>query len=66
MELLRGLGHTVVEQRLDFRARDVPVILGLLFRAIHDFVGEVERPARLERRTRGLRAARDARLRPHA
>ena len=51
-DILRGLGHTVVEQEIDFRARDVPVILGLLFRAIHDFVGEVERPARLERRSR--------------
>ena len=51
-DVLRGLGHTVVEQEIDFRARDVPVILGLLFRAIHDFVGEVERPARLERRSR--------------
>ena len=54
VELLRGLGHTVVERDVDFRPRDVPVILGLLFRAIHDFVGEVERPARLERRSRAL------------
>ena len=52
VDVLRGLGHTVVEQDVDFRPRDVPVILGLLFRAIHDFVGEVERPARLERRSR--------------
>ena len=54
VDLLRGLGHTVVERDVDFRPRDVPVILGLLFRAIHDFVGEVERPARLERRSRAL------------
>ena len=59
-EVLRGLGHTVVEREIDFRARDAPVILGLLFRAIHDFVGEVERPARLERRSRAL--ARPGRL----
>ena len=32
----------------------MPVILGLMFRAIRDFVGEVERPQRLERRTRAL------------
>ena len=54
VDLLRGLGHTVVEQDVDFRLRDVPVILGLLFRGIHDFVEEVDRPARLERRTRAL------------
>ena len=54
VELLRELGHTVVERDVDFRPRDAPVILGLLFRAIHDFVAEVERPARLERRSRAL------------
>ena len=54
VEVLRGLGHTVVERDVDFRARDVPVILGLLFRAVHDFVGEIERPSRLERRSRAL------------
>src|SRR3954452_11028650 len=59
-DLLRELGHTVVEQDVDFRARDVPVILGLLFRAIHDFVAEVDRPARLEHRSRAL--ARPGRL----
>jgi amidase len=53
-ELLRGLGHHVVEREVDFRPRDVPVILGLMFRAIRDFVDEVERPQRLERRTRAL------------
>ena len=36
------------------------MILGLLFRAIHDFVAEVDRPARLERRSRAL--ARPGRL----
>ena len=59
-DILRRLGHTVVEREIDFRPRDVPVILGLLFRAVHDFVGEVERPARLERRSRAL--ARPGRL----
>jgi len=60
VELLRELGHTVVERDVDFRPRDAPVILGLLFRAIHDFVAEVDRPARLERRSRAL--ARPGRL----
>lgn len=53
-DLLRSLGHTVVDGEIDMRSRDVPVILGLMFRAIRDFVGEVERPQRLERRTRAF------------
>jgi amidase len=53
-ELLRSMGHEVVERDIDFQLRDVPVILGLMFRAIRDFVHEVERPERLERRTRAL------------
>jgi amidase len=53
-DMLRSLGHDVVEGHIDFRVRDVPVILGLMFRAIRDFVEEVERPQRLERRTRAL------------
>jgi amidase len=53
-EALRELGHTVVEGETGFAARDIPVILGLLFRAIRDFVAEVERPQRLERRTRAI------------
>jgi amidase len=53
-DLLRSLGHEVVERDIDFRALDVPILLGLMFRAIRDFVGEIERPQRLERRTRAL------------
>jgi amidase len=53
-DLLRSLGHEVAEAELDFRVRDVPVIVGLMFRGIHDFVQEIERPQRLERRTRAL------------
>jgi amidase len=53
-DLLRSLGHEVVEAKIDFRVRDVPVIVGLMFRGIHDFVHEIERPSRLERRTRAL------------
>ncbi|WP_028062069.1 amidase family protein [Solirubrobacter soli] len=53
-DLLQDLGHEVIERDPDFRARDVPVILGLMFRGIRDFVGEVEQPQRLERRTRHI------------
>ena len=53
-DLLRSLGHTVTEQTLDMRIRDVPVILGVMFRLIHDLVDSVERPQRLERRTRAF------------
>src|SRR3954451_17089999 len=59
-DLLRDLGHEVVERDVDFRTRDVPVILGLMFRGIRDFVSEVELPRRLERRTRHI--ARPGRL----
>jgi amidase len=53
-ELLRGLGHEVVERDPDFRARDVPLLLALLFRGIRDLVAEIDRPQRLERRTRAI------------
>ena len=53
-DLLRSIGHEVVERDIDFRVRDNPVIVGLMFRAIRDFVQEVEHPQRLERRTRAL------------
>ncbi|HWM10055.1 MAG TPA: amidase family protein, partial [Solirubrobacteraceae bacterium] len=46
--------HEVVERDIDFRVRDNPVILGLIFRAIRDFVQEIEQPQRLERRSRAL------------
>jgi amidase len=51
-ELLRSLGHTVVDASNPIQARDVPVILGILFRGVRDLVAEVERPQRLELRTR--------------
>ena len=53
-DLVRSLGHTVVERKVDVRPRDFPVILGRMFRLIHDLVAEVERPQRLERRTRAF------------
>ena len=52
VELLRSLGHTVVDASNPISPRDVPVILGLMFRGIRDLVGEAERPQRLELRTR--------------
>jgi len=52
--LLRSLGHLVVERDIPFGFKDVPVILGLLFRGMHDFIGEIERQERLERRTRAM------------
>ena len=52
--LLRSLGHTVVEGKVDLRARDVPVIVGLILRGVRDLVAPAERPQRLERRTRAF------------
>ena len=58
--LLADLGHEVVDRDPDFRARDLPVVLAIMFRGIRDIVGEIERPHRLERRSRHL--ARPGRL----
>jgi amidase len=51
---LRSLGHRVVEGKVDLRARDVPVIVGLILRGVRDLVAPAERPQRLERRTRAF------------
>ena len=59
---LRALGHEVVERHVPARPQDVAVIVGLMLRGIRDFVDEVERHNRLERRTRAL--ARPGRLIP--
>jgi amidase len=53
-DLLREIGHEVVEAEVDLGLRDGAVIVGLLFRGIRDIVEEIERPQRLERRTRAL------------
>ncbi len=52
--LLRDLGHTVIEREVGLRPRDMPVLVALMLRAIRDLVLEVERPQRLERRTRAM------------
>jgi amidase len=52
--LLRSLGHTVVERDVDLRAGDVATVLGVMFRGMRDFVTDVERPDRLERRSRAI------------
>jgi amidase len=59
-ELLRELGHEVVEADLPVGVRDGLLIVLLMFRGIRELVGEMERPQRLERRTRAM--ARPGRL----
>jgi amidase len=44
----------VVERDPPFGAGDARVLLGLMFRGVRDLVAEVERPERLERRTRAF------------
>jgi amidase len=53
-DLVRGLGHTVVERDVDFGPRDTAIVLALLFRGVRDIVAETERPGRLERRSRAF------------
>ena len=52
--VLRDLGHTVTERAIDLRARDMPVLVALMLRGIRDLMVEIERPQRLERRTRAM------------
>ena len=42
---LRSLGHTVVEGKVDLRARDVPVIVGLILGGVRDLIAPAERPS---------------------
>jgi amidase len=53
-DLLGSLGHTVAEEKIDLRPQDTAVILGLMFRFIRELVHDVERPQRLERRSRAF------------
>jgi amidase len=61
-DALRALGHEVVERHVPSHPEHIAVIVGLMLRGIHDFVDEVPRPHRLERRTRAI--ARPGRLIP--
>jgi amidase len=53
-DLLRELGHEVVEADLPVGVRDGLLIVGLMFAGIRELVGEFDRPQRLERRTRAM------------
>jgi amidase len=52
--ILRDLGHAVTERAIDLRPRDMPVLAALMLRGIRELVVEIERPQRLERRTRAM------------
>ncbi len=53
-ELLRSLGHEVVERDPDYGPRAFVTVLGLYLRGISDSVGQMPHPERLERRTRSM------------
>jgi amidase len=53
-DTLRELGHEVVESEIPSRPAHIRAIVGLMLRGIHDFVEEVDRPQRLEHRTRAM------------
>jgi amidase len=53
-ELLRELGHEVVEVDLPVGVKDGALLVALMLRGIRELVGEFERPQRLERRTRAM------------
>jgi amidase len=53
-ELLRELGHEVVEASLPVGVKDGALLVALMLRGIRELVGELERPQRLERRTRAM------------
>ena len=63
-DLLRELGHEVVEVDLPVGMRDGLLIVALMFAGIRELVGEMERPQRLERRTRAM--ARPGKLIPES
>jgi amidase len=53
-ELLRELGHEVVEADLPVGVKDGALLVALMLRGIRELVGEFERPQRLERRSRAM------------
>ena len=54
-ELLRSLGHEVVERDPDYGAAAFPNFLGRYLRGIKEDIDEMAHPERLERRTLGMR-----------
>ncbi|MEA2340964.1 MAG: amidase [Solirubrobacteraceae bacterium] len=53
-DLLRGLGHTVIERDPDYGPSIFGEILGRYLHGIHTDVATMEHPERLERRTRAM------------
>jgi len=54
VELLRSLGHEVIERDPDYRADAIPAVLVRYLRGVHDDAGAMAHPERLERRTRAM------------
>jgi amidase len=54
VELLRSLGHEVSERDPDYGAFGMSGVVARYLRGIHDDVGALAHPERLERRTRGM------------
>jgi amidase len=53
-ELLRSLGHEVVEREIDYGAGAALQVTARYLRGIHDEAATMEHPDRLERRTQGM------------
>jgi amidase len=53
-ELLRSLGHEVVEREIDYGAGAALFVTARYLRGIHDEAATMEHPDRLDRRTQGL------------
>ena len=54
VELLRSLGHELVQRDPDYGLEAIPAVLVRYLRGIHDVAGEFEHPERLERRSRTI------------
>jgi amidase len=54
LELLRSLGHEVVERDPDYGTDAIPAVLVRYLRGVHDDAAELPHPERLERRTRAI------------
>jgi len=54
VELLRSLGHELVQSDPEYDLLDIPCVLARYLRGIHDVAGELDHPERLERRTQAM------------